>query len=79
MDVETPTRGRDRAERMYQGRAEESTRDSLANLYLGGLIPLHKDVSLGRPRTPPKMPMMSPNSMDVLGGRIGSLENPKKG
>ena len=85
MDVETPTGGRDKAECLYHGRAEESTRGSGEDLYLGGLSLLHRNVGLGRPRTSPKKHMISPNSMDVLGGRYGnigtcgSLEKPKEG
>jgi hypothetical protein len=36
------------------------------------------NVGLGRPRTSPRMPMTSPNGMDVLGGSFGSLEKPKE-
>jgi hypothetical protein len=85
MDAETPAGGRDRAKRLFQGRAEESTRGSRADLYLGGLSPLHRYVGLGKPRTSPRKPMTSPNSMDVLGdrygsiGTCGSLEKPKEG
>jgi hypothetical protein len=52
---------------------------------LGGLSPLHRNVGLGRPMTSPRMPMTSPNNMDVLGGNYGSfgmcgsLEKPKEG
>jgi hypothetical protein len=73
MDVETLAGGRDRTEGFAPEKRRTFHRGTLAELYLGGLCPLHWNVDLGRPRTSPKRPMTSSNLMDVLGDSHGSL------
>jgi hypothetical protein len=65
MDVETPTKGRDRSEVCTGERGGRSTRDSPTSLVPGGSFPSHYDVGLGRPMT---SPMISPSVLDTLGG-----------
>jgi hypothetical protein len=85
MDVETPTRDKDRTKGLALGKRRTFYRGSLAEPYLEGLCPLHWNVGLGRPMTSPRMAMMSSNIVDVLGrqlwqcGTCGSLERPKEG
>jgi hypothetical protein len=67
MDVETPTGGRDRTEGFASEKRRTFHRGTLAEPYLGGIIPLHRIAGLGRPMTSPNIPMMSSNIMDVLG------------
>ena len=85
MDVENPTRGRDKIEGFALEKGRTFHRGTLAEPHLGGLCPLHWNVGLGRPMTSPRMPMTSSNIMDVLGdsygsfGTCGRLEKPKEG
>jgi hypothetical protein len=85
MDAETPTEGRDRKKGFALEKRRTFHRGTSTKPYLGGFIPLHRNVGLGRPMMSPRMPMMSPNNMDVLGGNYdnfgmcGSLEKPKEG
>jgi hypothetical protein len=81
-----PQQGAETGQRgLHQEKRRTFHRGTSVEPYLGGLSPLHKNVGLGRPRTSPRMPMTSPNSMDVLGGNYGSfgmcgsLEKPKEG
>jgi hypothetical protein len=66
MDVETPSKGRDRSRDCTRERGGRSTRDILAGLDPGGFCPFHHDVGLGRPMTSPRSPMMSPSVLDAL-------------
>jgi hypothetical protein len=68
MDVETPTRGRDRSGDCTRERGGCFTRDILEGLDPGGLCIFHHDVGLGRPMTSPRSPMMSPNIFGCFGG-----------
>jgi hypothetical protein len=70
---------------LHQRRRGRSTRGTPTELDLGGFSLFQWNVGLGRPRTSPIIAMMSSSSMDVLGGRLGSigtcgrLEKPKEG
>ena len=61
------------------------TRGTPVKLDLGGFSLFQWNVDLGWPRMSPIIAMMSSNSMDILGGRLGSigtcgrLEKPKEG
>jgi hypothetical protein len=85
MDVETPTRGKDRTEGFAPEKRRTFHKGTLTEPYLGGLCPLHGNVGLGRPMTSPSMTITSSNIVDVLGdsygssGTCGSLEKPKEG
>jgi hypothetical protein len=84
MDVETPARGRDRTEGFAPEKRRKFHRGTLAEPYLGGLSPLHWNVGLGRPRTSPRMLMMSSNlwtfweaAMAVL-ARVAGWRSPRR-
>jgi hypothetical protein len=81
MDVETPTRGRDKSKDCIRERGGCFTREILASLDPGGLCPFHHDVGLGRPMM---SPMKSSNALGGFGGSCvpsgtcGKLLRPKK-
>jgi hypothetical protein len=85
MDAETSAGGRDRTEGFALEKRRMFHRGTLAEPYLGGLSPLHRNVGLGRPRMSPRRFMTS----SLLHGRFdrqigqfgtcGSLEKPKEG
>jgi hypothetical protein len=85
MDVETLVGGKDRTQGFASEKRRTFHKGTLAEPYLGGLCSFHWNDGLGRPRTSPRMPMMSSNIMDVLGrqswqfGTCGRLERPKEG
>jgi hypothetical protein len=88
MDVETPPWGRDETKMdrcLAQEKKRTLTRGTLTELDLGGFSLFQWNIGLGRPRTSPIIDMMSSNSMDILGGRLGSigtcgrLDKPKEG
>jgi hypothetical protein len=60
MNDETPAGGRDKTEGFALEKRRMFHRGTLAELYLGGLCPLHWDIGLGRP-------MMSSNIVNNLG------------
>jgi hypothetical protein len=70
---------------LHRRRRGHSTRGTSTELDLGGFALFQWNVGLGRPRTSPIIAMMSSNSVDFLGGRLGSigtcgrLEKPKEG
>jgi hypothetical protein len=89
MDAETPSGGRDRTEvdqSLCTREEEDVPLEALpTELDLGGFSLFQWNIGLGRLRTSPIIAMMSSSSMDVLGGRLGSigtcgrLEKPKEG
>jgi hypothetical protein len=70
MDVETPAGGRDKDRGFAPEKRRTFHRGTLAEPYLGGMSPLHRNVGLGRPRTSPRRFMMS----SLLHGRFGETD-----
>jgi hypothetical protein len=70
---------------LHRRRKGCSTRGTQAELDLGGSALFQWNIDLGRPKMSPIIAMISSNSMDVLGGKLGCigtcgrLEKPKEG